>query len=129
MNWRLQQIQDLWQRATRALGVAERDLASGDPDFAAARAYYAAFYAATALLLSDDRKFRKHSGVIACFHQYYVKEGRLPKEAGKILTSLSDLRDIADYGGSEHVAMPDAERAVADARRFLELVRPLVPTG
>jgi len=54
MNWRLQQIRDLWQRATRALGVAERDLASGDPDFAAARAYYAAFYAASALLLADD---------------------------------------------------------------------------
>ena len=127
MNWRLQQIRDLWQRATKALGVAERDLASGDPDFAAARAYYAAFYAASALLLSDERTFRKHSGVIACFHRYYVKEGRLPREAGKILTSLSDLRDIADYGGSEHVAMPDAERAVADAHHLLGLVRPLLP--
>ena len=127
MNWRVQQIQDLWQRATKALSVAERDLASGDPDFAAARAYYAAFYAASALLLSDERKFRKHSGVIACLHQYYVKEGRLPREAGKIITSLSDLRDIADYGGSEHVATADAQQAVADARRFLDLVRPLLP--
>ncbi len=68
MNWRLQRIRDLWQRATRALAVAERDLASGDPDFAAARAYYAAFYAASALLLSDVRRFRKHSAVIACLH-------------------------------------------------------------
>jgi uncharacterized protein (UPF0332 family) len=127
MNWRLRQIRDLWLRATGALRVAERDLASGDPDFAAARAYYAAFYAASALLLSDEREFRKHSGVIACFHQYYVKEGRLPGEAGKILKSLSGLRDIADYGGSEHVPTADAEQAVADARRFLDLVRPLLP--
>jgi len=78
-------------------------------------------------LLSDARKFRKHSGVIACLHQYYVKEGRLHADAGKIIKSLSGLRDIADYGGSEHVAMPDAQQAVADARHFLDLVRPLLP--
>jgi uncharacterized protein (UPF0332 family) len=127
MNWRLQQIQDLWERAKRALAVAERDLASRDPDFAAARSYYAVFYAASALLLSDDRRFRKHSGVIASFHRYYVKEGRLPREAGRTLIRLYDLRDLADYGGSQHVTMPDAEKAVADARHFLDLVRPLLP--
>jgi hypothetical protein len=27
MNWRLQQIRDLWQRATKALSVAERSRA------------------------------------------------------------------------------------------------------
>ncbi|MBM4033184.1 MAG: HEPN domain-containing protein [Planctomycetes bacterium] len=127
MNRRLQQISDLWQRATRALTVAERDLTSGDPDFAAARSYYAVFYAASALLLSDDRRFRRHSGVIASFHRYYVKEGRVPREAGRTLIRLHDLRDLADYGGSQHVTMADAQQAVADARRFLDLVQPLLP--
>ena len=35
---------DLWQRAVQALATAQ-SLASSDPDAAASRAYYAAFYA------------------------------------------------------------------------------------
>ncbi|RME36131.1 MAG: HEPN domain-containing protein [Thermoflexia bacterium] len=49
---------------------AARQLASGGYyDFAASRAYYAAFYAATALLLSEGLEFSKHSAVIASVHQ------------------------------------------------------------
>ena len=36
-------------------------------DFAAARADYAAFYAATAALLHEAREYQKHSSVIAEF--------------------------------------------------------------
>ena len=64
---------------------------------------------------------------IAAIHRDYVKEGLLPKDAGKIFTSLAYQRDIGDYGGSRHVSAADAQQAVDDARRFLEFVRPLLP--
>ncbi len=51
----------------------------------------------------------------------------MPAEAGRIFKSLSVLRDLADYGGSEHVAMPKAQQAIADARHLLDIVRPLLP--
>jgi len=127
MSWRVEQARDLWQRALDSLAVAGRDLSEGYCDLAASRAYYAAFHAASALLLVDEKRFAKHSGVIASVHRDYVKEGKLPTDAGKILSSLFYLRNIADYGGTNHVAPADAQRAVADAQRFLDLVRPLLP--
>ena len=56
-------------RAQQSLEAAQ-ELASGEYyDFVASRAYYAAFYAATALLLSEELTFSRHSGVVASIHQ------------------------------------------------------------
>jgi len=72
-------------------------------DIAAARAYYSAFYAASALLLREGLDTSKHSGVIALIHQHFVKTGKLSKEEGKNLNWLFEIRDVGDYGVSEHV--------------------------
>jgi uncharacterized protein (UPF0332 family) len=53
------------ERAIKSLEAAKTMIASGFYDFAASRAYYASFYAATAILLAKEFTFRKHSGVIA----------------------------------------------------------------
>ena len=127
MTERDAEVAELWQRALDSLGASERLLADGYADFAASRAYYAAFYAASALLLSAGKRFSRHSGVIAHIHRHYVKAGRLPVEAGKTLDALSDLRHVGDYGGPVHVDAPTAERAIASARQFVEAVRPLLP--
>jgi uncharacterized protein (UPF0332 family) len=77
-------------------------------DIAAARAYYAAFYAASALLLNQDIDTNKHSGVIALVHQHFVKTGKLDKEQGKSLNWLFEIRGVGDYGVSVHVASGEA---------------------
>jgi len=69
------EIVELWQRAQEALRTTGTLLAAGFPDFAAARAYYAAFYAASALLLAEGKTFRSHRGVLALMHRDYVKPG------------------------------------------------------
>jgi len=51
----------------------------------ASRAYYAAFYAATAALLCEELEFSKHSGVIAFIHREFVKTRRLDRRHGKNL--------------------------------------------
>jgi uncharacterized protein (UPF0332 family) len=60
-------------------------------DIAASRAYYAAFYGASALLLKENIDTSKHSGVIASIHRLFVKEGKLDKEQGRNLQWLFDL--------------------------------------
>jgi uncharacterized protein (UPF0332 family) len=51
------------ERAEQSIQAA-RDLAGkGYYDFAASRAYYAAFYGATAILLNEGLDFSKHSGL------------------------------------------------------------------
>jgi len=122
-----EEVAELWQRALDSLDASGKLLGDGYADFAASRAYYAAFYAASALLLSAGRRFSRHTGVIAHIHRDYVKEGHLPVEAGRALDALSDLRRVGDYGGAAHVDAAAAERAIASARQFVEAVRPLLP--
>ena len=55
------EVQDYLTKADRALRVAENLLASGFDDEAAARAYYAMFYAAQALLKENGIQRVKHS--------------------------------------------------------------------
>lgn len=91
-------------------------------DIAASRAYYAAFYAASTLLLKENIDTSKHSGVIASIHRLFVKEGKLDKEQGRNLQWLFDLRGIGDYGVSEHVSSGEAYKAVKVAEEFLATV-------
>lgn len=121
------EIVETWQRAHEALQATHALLIAGFSDFAASRAYYAAFYAASALLLADGKAFRSHRGVLALLHQDYVKTGRLPVEMGRIISTLSDLRSVGDYGGAAHVSHAEAHVALSEAQQFLEAVRSLLP--
>ena len=95
-------------------------------DFAASRAYYAAFYAATAALINEGVESSKHSGVIASIHQRFVKTGKMDKECGQDLNWLFELRNVGDYGVTVHVSEEDAQRAIQAAERFLQAIRSLV---
>lgn len=128
MSMARREIVELWQRAQEGLRATSTLLAAGFPDFAAARAYYAAFYAASALLLSEGKVFRSHRGVVALIHRDYVRTGRLSVDIGRILSTLSDLRGVGDYGGAAHVSHAEANVALIEAQQFLEAVRALLPT-
>jgi uncharacterized protein (UPF0332 family) len=121
------EIVELWQRAQEARRATGTLLAAGFPDFAAARAYYAAFYAASALLLAEGKTFRSHRGAVALIHWDYVRAGRLPLNIGRILSMLSDLRSVGDYGGASHVGHAEAKEALIEAQQFVEAVRVLLP--
>src|SRR5262245_66571355 len=97
------EIVELWQRAQEALRATNILLVAGFPDFAAARAYYAAFYAASALLLAEGKTFPSHRGVVALIHRDYVRAGRLSVGVGSILSTLATLRGVGDYRGASQI--------------------------
>lgn len=111
------------QRAETNLQAAKDLLDKEYFDIAAARAYYAAFYAASALLLNEDIDTSKHSGVIALIHQHFVKTGKLDKEQGKNLNWLFEIRGVGDYGVGVHVASGEANLAIQVAEKFLKSVK------
>lgn len=115
-------------RADRSIGAAQQLASGGYHDFAASRAYYAAFYAATALLLREGLEFSKHSAVIASIHQRFVRTGKLDVEQGKALNWLFELRSVGDYGGPAHVSPEEAEQPIEAAEKFVEAVRALLQT-
>jgi len=114
------------ERAQQSIEAAKELAASGFYDFVASRAYYAAFYAATAALLGEGLEFSKHSGVISSVHQRLVKTGKLDKEQGKELNWLFELRNVGNYGVTIHVSQQDAERAIRVAESFLNVIKSLL---
>ena len=121
-----QEIAANLERAEKSILASREMAASSFYDFAASRAYYAAFYAATAALLDEGLEFSKHSGVIASVHQQLVKTGKLDKEQGKQLNWLFELRNVGDYGVAIHVSQKDAERAIQVAENFLSIIKSLL---
>ncbi len=65
---------DLWARALQALQTTIL-LLSADPDAAASRAYYAAFYAVSALFALQGKTFAKHAAVRTAVHRDLVEPG------------------------------------------------------
>lgn len=116
------EINENLQRAQTSVNAAKDMIEKEYYDIAASRAYYAAFYAASALLLKEDIDTSKHSGVIASIHRLFVKEGKLDKEQGRNLQWLFDLRGVGDYGVSEHVSAGEAYKAVKVTEDFLKAV-------
>jgi len=118
---------DLWQRAVRALETARIDLKGQDQDAAASRAYYAAFYAVSALLDTEGKDFTKHSAVEAAVFRDMVKTGRWTPKMGAEYRALRLLRDTGDYGRLEHVRSEQAEEAIQVAQGILDAVLQMCP--
>lgn len=123
---RLAEIKANLERSEESIHAAEKLQDEGFYDSVASRAYYAAFYAAAALLLSQNLEFGKHSAVIAAIHQKFVKTGKLDQRFGKDLNWLFELRGVGDYGELLHVFKEDASEAIKKAKEFLEAVKMLI---
>ena len=65
--------------------------------FAVNRAYYACFYAASAVLLKEGVVFKKHTGVRAAVHRNLVKTGRLDTSWGRFYDKVFENRQRGDY--------------------------------
>lgn len=86
------------ERACRAIDDATYLAADGRREAAINRAYYGAFYAASALLATKGLTSRKHSGVMSLFDTEFVLAGVIDREHGSVLHKLFEERGIADYG-------------------------------
>ena len=126
MTERSSEIAANLERADDSMQVARDLLEKSHFDVAASRAYYAAFYAASALLLGKDIDPSKHSGVISAIHREFVKTGKLAVAQGKNLNWLFELRGVGDYGVIVHVTEGEAIRAVKVAEDFLVAVKRLL---
>ena len=110
-------------KADEKLGVADRLLAQNDFEDAVSRAYYAAFYAAQALLLSEGLESRSHGGLVALVGLHFVKTGRLEKKFGRYLSNLMEDRQQSDYNLFSGLEKQDAEQSLEEARAFVAETR------
>lgn len=61
------------------------------------RSYYAVFYAMKAILAIDEKDFKRHKDVVAYFNKMYVATEQFPRELGRMIAKLQQLREKSDY--------------------------------
>jgi uncharacterized protein (UPF0332 family) len=113
--------QDLLLQARDSLAAARLLHAEGYYGFAAARAYFAMFHVAQALLLGRGLSFSRHSGVIAAFGQHLGKTGIVPLHFHRYLIRGIEVRHSADYGGSAQVTPEESSEQLSRAEEFMRL--------
>lgn len=108
------------KKAAGKIVAAEADLAAARYDEAAARAYYAMFHAARALLAARGLTARSHSGLAAVFAEHFVRTGEVDVQLGRWLGQGRRTREIGDYDDFLEIEPTEATQAVARARQFLD---------
>lgn len=88
------------------------------------RLYYAAFHAAQAAVYAWGIEPGSHGAVRNRFGEVLVLDGSASREQGRLLTTLADLRQQADYG-YEPIAV-DRDSLLDRTRAFVESMDELV---
>ena len=83
--------------ARETLQVAQECFEGNHYKDAINRSYYAAFYAVKAVLALEERDFKRHKDVVAYFNKEYVATEIFPRELGRKLGRLKQLREKSDY--------------------------------
>lgn len=91
------------------------------------RLYYAAFYAVTALLTSENLESATHKGVKQLFSTHFIKSGKFPMELGKAFSQLftwrqkGDYDDLFDFTGEKVIPyFKPVERLIERVEKYLE---------
>lgn len=114
-------VESLWVRALDARRAA-RHVAAVSVDTAAGAAYYAAFYAASAVFALQGRAFKKHSALEAAVHRDLVKAGIWSVDLGAAFSQLVKARDVGHYGGSARITHDQAVAALKAVDEILQAV-------
>lgn len=107
------------ERAGEALGEGDQLLGAGSPRGAMNRFYYAAFYAARALLATREVDSSKHSGVIALFQRHFVKTGLVDPGTAQILARAFAKRQMTDYADFATVTSEEAVEMRGAVEEFI----------
>ena len=112
--------------ARGTLADAETLTAHGRLRSALNRAYYAMFYAVSALAISRGESHRKHTQLIAFFQREYVRPGTIERRHGRALQKAFEDRSEADYQDFLRFTGEDVERRIGEAREFVTAVAGLL---
>lgn len=116
------EIRRLMEKADNALIVGEDLLKCGHSSDAASKIYYAMFYAAQALLKSEEIEVIKHSAVESALGYYFAKPGRIDPKYHRMLIDARKIREIADYDIQEEIVETDANLKLEEGKAFIEMV-------
>lgn len=83
------------------------------------RSYYAAFYAMKAILAIEEKDFKRHKDVVAYFNKMYVATEKFPRELGRMIAKLQQLREKSDYDDFFIASVEKAEQQILAAEKVI----------
>lgn len=116
----------LIEKSEHALEVARKLSEDGYPSDAASKIYYSMFYAAQALLVTEEIYVVKHSAVESAFGYHFVKTGRIDPKYHRMLMDARKVREIADYDIQEEIVEPVASLKLEDGKAFFSAIKGLL---
>lgn len=110
-------------RADQALADARTLLDASSVLGSVGRAYYAAFHASRAILLSVGLEARTHKGPLTLLRQHFVHSGKLNPDLARLVSQLQTDRDEAEYSLYPTLTEAHAAEDIDKAARFLAEAR------
>ena len=109
-------------KANETFEVAELLISNQKWNSAINRLYYAAYYAVTALLVSEKIITKTHSGVKTQFFLKFIKTRLIDKELGKVYSDLFDWRQKGDYGDFFDFSEEDVKSIYLPTRKLINVI-------
>ena len=119
----------LLAKASEKLETARIMYENARYDDAVSRAYYAAFHAMTAALLSRKLSYSSHGQLIGAFNREFIKTGIFPKDFSAVIQALFDDRQIGDYGVFIKISKSTAIEHIKKAENMVEAIRLFLKLG
>lgn len=114
-----------WIKACDSLESAEIEVKAEKYDFAINRMYYAMFYAVTALLTIQGKRFSKHAAVQTVFNRDLIKPGLIDIKYGKLYNRLFNNRQQADYEPLICFESAVVEKRLQEVNEFFQEFEPI----
>ncbi len=113
------------ERAYIALDQAKKNLQIKCLEVTANRLYYAAYYAASALLIAYEIRTKSHEGNISQFGQHFVLPGKVSKDLGRLYNQLFQMRLTGDYGDTFGLTEEDVIPKIQPTENFINEITAL----
>ena len=75
-----------------------------------------------AALLTKEKTFSKHAGVISGFSEHFIKMGTFPASFGEAIQKLRKDRELGDYGYQLSVDPKESASDVESAQQIVALI-------
>jgi len=115
-----------FEKAQRTLEQAIGNYNMGYVETTANRLYYAAYYAASALLIKHGLIANTHNGVKAMLGLNFIKTGIISREMGKLYNRLFNCRLTGDYEDNFDLEMDYVEPMIEPTKQFIDCVKDLL---
>lgn len=87
------------------------------------RSYYSVFYAIKAVLALGTVDFKRHKDVVAHFNKEYVATEIFPRELGRKIGNLKQIREESDYDDFYIASREEAKTQIETAELVIQKIK------